>query len=650
MSYTNDFNDSILSKKRLGNANDPYKVISETISVINGKAILTEIPNRFEKVSVSGAGTTMYEVEDGELTDSFYKVDYVEGVVFFNSTHNNKSITFSYLGEGRHFFPSSGVWVTKNNQNEIQTAKEKFDDLDIGLFEPKSRVDNLILGNPQPDEIMDIRVDKNGVTYNIAKDRIDAEQMKIESAYVGKDGKNYTSLKDRFDKTDDRVGDLSILQTTAKTSLVQSLNEQFTKMVNDKTELTNKSNLNGIINRSKMEYISLLNGQNDWVKGTWRPATLDGDWTFGENSIKPTFTTLSTGGVTILHKNKFIQDGEIGVTIKEYDINATTNSGAGIIFKGKNTGDYVVAMILFNLKQVWVGTLKNGVYQSVRTVDVSAGQIVPANGESINLSVKTFGNVFSVFFNGSEVIKEQISSYVNPQDSKGLWGLFIYNASTNVDTFIKNIVFSNLYTKEYDYSVLPNNIDRILYCGDSLTFGAGVTTEERWSTLLTDELVKTYPNLISNNIAVSGSPMSTILDQVKSAIAGEDVVTILGGTNNSRIDDVGTTIDVAISELKQAIQLAKAVGAVPIVGTCPPMDRTKNTVSMNSSSWAWITEYNNQVRRLCAIEKVICVDFYNDFNNDLTLLQSDKLHPTATGHQLMFDSIYRTITGKIKTL
>jgi lysophospholipase L1-like esterase len=237
-----EYNDSIISKRRKGDSNDPFLQITETLQIINGKTVLREIPNRFEKVQVTITGTTMYEIEDGELTSTLYKVDYSEGVVFFHTTHNNKSVTFTYLGEGRHFFPSSAVWIT-NDTNGIQTAKDKFNSVDSELLAQKNRVNNLITATPQPSEASDIRVDKNGSTYVTAKTRIDAEQKKIEDAYLGKNGVNYTSLKDRFDKTDDKIGDLSALSTTTKTNLVTAFNEQATNLNSSLSSKASKTDI-----------------------------------------------------------------------------------------------------------------------------------------------------------------------------------------------------------------------------------------------------------------------------------------------------------------------------------------------------------------------------------------------------------------------
>jgi hypothetical protein len=217
-----EFNEGIIGKRRKGTHDDPFKSISVTLPVINSKVTLPEIPSRFEKVKVTGYSTTMYEIEDGELTENLYKVDYTNGVVFFNVIHNNSNLTFTFLGEGVHFFPASSIWLTKSEDDNIQTVVEKFNRVDLDILAQKGRVDEQMRSVPQPSEVVDIRIDKSGNVYNVAKERIDAEQKKIEDAYVGKDGRNYTSLKERFDKKDDEIGDISFLKN--KSNLTEAVN------------------------------------------------------------------------------------------------------------------------------------------------------------------------------------------------------------------------------------------------------------------------------------------------------------------------------------------------------------------------------------------------------------------------------------------
>lgn len=474
-----------------------------------------------------------------------------------------------------------------------------------------------------------------------------------------KDGSKLASKQFLVNVDESIVDDEAIESTNEFTALVDALgrvnnidsrfeevDSQLEHNMNEINEQFNAiKNISAIANRTKLEFINLLNGQEDWQKSCWlTPNQEQGDWVFTDDTMKPTFTELNTHGVNVFNKSKLIQDGEIGVTIKGFDINSTDNNAVAINFKGKNKSDYFSCLLFFNFKQIWIGKTVDGSFTRAKSISYDDSQIVPKNGEAINISVRFVGTRFSVYMNGSALFDEDVSSYFTLRESIGLFGFGIYNGSTKLDTWTKNIVFENPWVKEFKFNEFSNEIGKILHVGDSLTYGAGVTTDERWTTLLYNKLKALNKDIESDNVAVSGSTMDVVLSQVVSNILkGYDLVTILGGTNNSRIDDVGTTIDTAIDQLRQAIWQCKGNGSIPIVCTCPPIDRTKNSSAVNSQSWAWIVEYNNKVRRLCSKEKIICIDFFNSFKNDLSLLQSDKIHPTSEGHILMYETVYNSI-------
>lgn len=206
---TNIYNDPIVFLKRTGTPRNPYKYIKETVQIVNGIAHLREVPERAAKVRVTGENKDWFEVENEELEDNFFQVDYVQGNVFFTAANNGKTLTFEYNGTGVYLTPDSRVYLTQSNDPLIFTANEKFADINREILEQKNRVDTLITENPQPSEVVDMRIDRNGNIYDTARDRINAEQKKIEDAYVGNDGRSYTSLKERYDTIDTTIGNVS---------------------------------------------------------------------------------------------------------------------------------------------------------------------------------------------------------------------------------------------------------------------------------------------------------------------------------------------------------------------------------------------------------------------------------------------------------
>ncbi|WP_442636615.1 tail fiber domain-containing protein [Rossellomorea marisflavi] len=198
MEFTNIYNDPIISKKRKGSPDDPYFSIDEILQVVNSKLVLTEIPNREDKVKVKNGSTPLYEVTDIQLKPNTFKVDYAHGVVFFDSSLNGKQLSVSYTGEGIQLMPADRIYYSSEDY-DITTVTDKFNLVDKAILEQKNRVDEQMRSVPQPSETMDIRVDKDGKVYRVAKDRIDAEQTKIDEAKKDANNKTHESLKKRID-------------------------------------------------------------------------------------------------------------------------------------------------------------------------------------------------------------------------------------------------------------------------------------------------------------------------------------------------------------------------------------------------------------------------------------------------------------------
>ncbi len=191
------YSDPVISRRRLGTKIQPFIPIKETITVDSYRAILTEIPNDYERVKVTGRKVDWHESDDDILLENSFRVDYVNGIVYFHESVNNVSLNFEYVGEGVWLYPDSRVYFS--GEGSFPTVRDKFEDVDRAILVQKSRVDELIVKNPQPSEVVDTRIDYNGKIFKVAKDRIDAEQKKIEEAYYDAKGKKFSSLKKRID-------------------------------------------------------------------------------------------------------------------------------------------------------------------------------------------------------------------------------------------------------------------------------------------------------------------------------------------------------------------------------------------------------------------------------------------------------------------
>ena len=195
------YNDPILSRKRKGTHLDPYVKIRESFTVDAHYVLLSEIPNRYNKVKVTipNSDKELYEVEkeEGILRENEYRVDYVNGIVYVHESLMGLTLDFEYTGEGVYLFPDSRVYHTADKR--FPNLRDKISDIDRSILVERRRIDQQLLSHPQPSEVVDLRIDYNGKVYRVAKDRIDAEQRKIEEAYVDAKGVRYNSLKERID-------------------------------------------------------------------------------------------------------------------------------------------------------------------------------------------------------------------------------------------------------------------------------------------------------------------------------------------------------------------------------------------------------------------------------------------------------------------
>lgn len=191
------YNDPVIFRRRKGNAISPFFSIRESMTVESYRVLLTENPNKLDKVLVSYKGEPLYESEDGHLSENTFKVEYHTGTMYFHESMEGKTLHFEYTGEGVFLYPDSRIYHTTDKA--FPTVKDKLIDNDRALLVQKSRVDELIIKNPQPSEVVDMRIDYNGKIFTVAKDRLDAEQRKIEEAYVDAKNKKFPSLKTRID-------------------------------------------------------------------------------------------------------------------------------------------------------------------------------------------------------------------------------------------------------------------------------------------------------------------------------------------------------------------------------------------------------------------------------------------------------------------
>jgi len=127
-----EFNNPLLYELREGSALDPYIPLSTTSVIVSNKIVLSELPNQFEGVTISGYAES--KSPSGLIATTFY-VNYINGIVSFASSENGKTVTANFKGRGIIQIPAERVYSTDGNdvtqtlQNMINTGSVAIESL-----------------------------------------------------------------------------------------------------------------------------------------------------------------------------------------------------------------------------------------------------------------------------------------------------------------------------------------------------------------------------------------------------------------------------------------------------------------------------------------------------------------------------------------
>jgi len=119
-----DFNNSIITKRRLGTAEDPFVSLSEAHTIENSVVQLSEIPDGFTKVTVTGQSITWAEQISGIPTENTYVVDYNINLVTFHSSREGMQLQFDFKGTGLHYIPIDMIYSNASDGVVIQTLRD----------------------------------------------------------------------------------------------------------------------------------------------------------------------------------------------------------------------------------------------------------------------------------------------------------------------------------------------------------------------------------------------------------------------------------------------------------------------------------------------------------------------------------------------
>ncbi|MBA9087628.1 hypothetical protein FHR92_004113 [Fontibacillus solani] len=154
-----EYQKSTISKYRSGTIDDPYIDITESKKVINNTIQLNEIPVFLNKVQIDNyvevPSTSLDELERNQ-----YRVDYIEGIVYFHSDAEGEELTLIYKGRGNHYISVARIWTQEQDGEVVETLKDLYDS-------GRDAIDNLKFLAELKDEIEEVEHTVSGMVDDV---------------------------------------------------------------------------------------------------------------------------------------------------------------------------------------------------------------------------------------------------------------------------------------------------------------------------------------------------------------------------------------------------------------------------------------------------------------------------------------------------
>lgn len=291
--------------------------------------------------------------------------------------------------------------------------------------------------------------------------------------------------------------------------------------------------------------------------------------------------------------------------------------------------------------------MKNGTYTSVQSVDLNTVDVSVNTGIPIAFEVEIIGETIKAYVNGNLVmtcVASNISNYL--YGPVGIAAIAGYAFD-----------LSNYSVKSKEFQYVPSTIKNVVCIGSSITYGTGSSTNgptTSWATLFGLKLTSYALRPVTLiNKGVSGDTTTQMLARFTNDVIANnpDLVVIESSVNDVRLDQLPINWNTTIGNLRKMIKLTKQAGAVPMLTTPTPITNyqtgnTGSTFGLTSSQANYL--YVVRVRQLALEEEVFLIDNNEAFSNNTLLLRSgDGVHPNDSGCQIMVNTAFNTILGKV---
>lgn len=182
---------------------------------------------------------------------------------------------------------------------------------------------------------------------------------------------------------------------------------------------------------------------------------------------------------------------------------------------------------------------------------------------------------------------------------------------------------------------------KIIFIGDSLTFGYGLEKKYRWI-----EMLKSNTNLEVTNKGVNGDTTTGILSRFYEdiIIPKPDYAFIMAGTNDFLLGR--SSFDV-YDNIKMLIKDCAYNDIIPVIGIQPFVIGSMAMIYWSSYLDyslvnSLIYTYKESIIDYCTKSSIRYIDFAASFRNIINLENKeeyfiDGIHPTKVGHELMYN-------------
>jgi lysophospholipase L1-like esterase len=225
---------------RKGTSDDPYIEKSEEQQVHNCIVRLSEIPQKQYRVSITSSDNSLwYEIDDGLPESNQYKVNYNTGSIQFSSDNEAKTFTFNYLSVGQILINSERIKISLDQGLNVQDTLQKLID--------DNRIDGNLAHRKSPvNTYNDIATTYPLPIKGDMVQTLDTNKMWI---WTGQDWywfytfptQQVINLQNNVTDIYNKIGDLSQLPTTDKTSLVNS-NRELSAQLAEETQQRTSAN------------------------------------------------------------------------------------------------------------------------------------------------------------------------------------------------------------------------------------------------------------------------------------------------------------------------------------------------------------------------------------------------------------------------